>query len=282
MATLLRRFYHGYRYINDELSDPRTQDFWLIGSPWVMLSIVAMYLYFVQDLGPKLMATKRPFNLHRVMQIYNVVQIVLCAYLLFKAMTLSWMVDFNFFCHVVDYSPEPRQIEIAKTVWLYFMVKLLDLLDTVFFVLRKKENQISFLHVYHHAGMAFGTWNAVKFLAGGHLIFLGTINSFVHVVMYSYYLATSFRMSRPWWKKHITQLQLFQFFLLLVHDLTLAWQTDCHFPKWTVVVLIPQNVFMMVLFGDFYYKCYIRKSQAKVSQNGVTAEAANGKLKHSQ
>lgn len=56
---------------------------------------------------------------------------------------------------------------------MYFIMKVFDLLDTVFFVLRKKQSQISFLHVYHHAGMAFGTWVATKFLAGGHITFLG-------------------------------------------------------------------------------------------------------------
>ena len=33
---------------------------------------------------------------------------------------------------------------------IVFYTKLVDLLDTIFFVLRKKSNQISFLHVYHH------------------------------------------------------------------------------------------------------------------------------------
>lgn len=31
-----------------------------------------------------------------------------------------------------------------------FILKLIDYLDTVFFILRKKWAQISFLHVYHH------------------------------------------------------------------------------------------------------------------------------------
>ncbi|XP_076278021.1 very long chain fatty acid elongase 7 [Lasioglossum baleicum] len=282
MATLLRRIYYGYRYINDELSDPRTMDFWLIGNPWGTLGIVALYLYFVRELGPNLMAKREPFNLHRIMQIYNVIQIVLCSYLLYKALTLAWLDDYNIICEPVNYSLAPKQREIASMVWLYFIVKLIDLLDTVFFVLRKKENQISFLHVYHHAGMAIGTWAATKFLAGGHLTFLGTINSFVHVVMYTHYLATSFRIRTNWWKKYITQLQLFQFFLILMHYVVLVWAEDCGFPKWTSAVLIPQNLFMMVLFGDFYYKTYIRKPQPKVSQNGVSAEATNGKLKKSQ
>ncbi|KZC08759.1 Elongation of very long chain fatty acids protein 7 [Dufourea novaeangliae] len=252
MATLIRRIYYGYRYINDELSDPRTQDFFLIGSPWATVGILVFYLYFVHELGPNLMAKRKPFDLKRVMQLYNVIQIVLCSYLVYQ---------------------------IARVVWLYFIVKLLDLLDTVFFVLRKKQNQVSFLHVYHHAGMSFGTWAATKFLAGGHLTFLGSLNSFVHVVMYSYYLATSLRISRPWWKKYITQLQLFQFFLIMLHFVVLVWVEDCGFPKWTAAVLIPQNLFMMVLFGDFYYKTYIRKPRPKVSQNGNATEATNGKLK---
>ena len=36
----------------------------------------------------------------------------------------------------------------------------------VFFILRKKDKQLSFLHVYHHAGVFFGAWNATKFVPG--------------------------------------------------------------------------------------------------------------------
>lgn len=71
-----------------------------------------------------------------------------------------------------------KHFQIAGVVWLYFIVKIIDLLDTVFFVLRKKYNQISFLHVYHHAGMVMGGWGAVKYLPGGHVTFLGKIEIF--------------------------------------------------------------------------------------------------------
>ncbi|XP_034191068.1 very long chain fatty acid elongase 7 [Osmia lignaria lignaria] len=278
MATLIRRIYHGYRYINEELADPRTQDYFLIGSPWACIGIVGFYLYFVHDLGPNLMAKRKPFNLDRIVQIYNAIQIVLCTYVFYKALELAWLFHYKFACEPVDYSYSPRALEISRTVWLYFMVKLFDLLDTVFFVLRKKQNQVSFLHVYHHAGMALGTWAATKFLAGGHITFLGTINSFVHIVMYTHYLVTSLRLSKPWWKKYITQIQLTQFCLILLHFVLLAWSEDCGFPKWTAAVMIPQNVFMIVLFADFYYKAYIRKP--KVATNGVTSEISNGKLKN--
>jgi len=59
-------------------------------------------------------------------------------------------------------------------IWLYFLLKILDLVDTIFFVLRKKQNQVTFLHVYHHVGIVIGSWAAVKYLPGGHVTFLGT------------------------------------------------------------------------------------------------------------
>ncbi|XP_076478456.1 very long chain fatty acid elongase 7 isoform X2 [Bombus vancouverensis nearcticus] len=250
MATLIRRIYQGYRYINEELTDPRTQDYFLIGSPWGCFSIVAFYLYFVHVLGPNIMAKRKPFNLNRILQIYNLIQIVSCAYIFHK---------------------------ITKIVWAYFLMKLLDLLDTAFFILRKKQQQVSFLHVYHHTGMALGSWAATKFLPGGHITFLGTLNSFVHMVMYTHYLATSLRISKPWWKKYVTQLQLTQFCLITIHFVMLAWVEDCGFPKWTAAVMIPQNLFMLMMFGDFYYKSYIK--MRKIRENGVSSDVSNGKLK---
>lgn len=48
----------------------------------------------------------------------------------------------------------------------YFLLKVLDLADTVFFVLRKKESHVSFLHVYHHAIMVSLSYLAVVFVPG--------------------------------------------------------------------------------------------------------------------
>ncbi|XP_057332477.1 elongation of very long chain fatty acids protein AAEL008004-like [Microplitis mediator] len=279
MATIIKSIVRLYHYVNDEVSDPRTRDWFLMPTPWPGFAILGFYLYFVFTLGPRLMANRPPFKLDRVMQIYNVIQIFLSGYLVYKALSLAWLRTYSFVCQPVDYSNDPRAIEIARTVWIYFMVKLFDLMDTVFFVLRKKQNQVSFLHVYHHAGMVMGAWGGVKFLPGGHVTFLGLINSFVHVIMYGHYLATSLKISKPWWKKYITQLQLTQFFLLLIHFSQLIWTRDCGFPLWPAAIFIPQNLFMMVLFGDFYYKTYVKKPQSKSDQNGITQKTVNGNTK---
>lgn len=82
----------------------------------------------------------------------------------------------------------------AAVCWLYYFSKFIEMLDTVgrlgyrvvscleasttddlnnlcpfqvFFVLRKKNSQVTFLHVYHHSIMPFTWWFGVRFAPGG-------------------------------------------------------------------------------------------------------------------
>jgi hypothetical protein len=46
---------------------------------------------------------------------------------------------------------------------------------------------------------------------GGHGTFLGVINSFVHIIMYAYYLLAALGpevQKYLWWKKYLTTLQI--------------------------------------------------------------------------
>lgn len=70
----------------------------------------------------------------------------------------------------------------ASGVYIYFVIKIVDLLDTMFFVLRKKASQVSFLHLYHHAGIVFGSWVIVKYVAGGQIVLIGNINIFFQII----------------------------------------------------------------------------------------------------
>lgn len=60
----------------------------------------------------------------------------------------------------------------ANLCWWYYISKLTEFADTVFFVLRKKDSQVSLLHLYHHSLTPIETWILVKFLAGNFLIYL--------------------------------------------------------------------------------------------------------------
>ncbi|KAJ8668549.1 hypothetical protein QAD02_010212 [Eretmocerus hayati] len=272
MAAIIRRMAEVYNYINYEVADQRVSEWFLMSTPWPGIALIAFYLYFTFSLGPSIMARRPPMKLDRIMQIYDVIQIVLNAKLFIQAITMSTERGYSLFCEPVDYTPEAT--EVAALVHFYFKLKLLDLLDTVFFVLRKKDNQISFLHVYHHTGMIMCGWGGTKWIAGGHSYFLGVANSFVHVVMYTHYLVMSLKISKPWWKKYITQLQLLQFFLILVHFSQILFR-DCGYPRWPAYLFIPQNLFMIVLFGDFYYHAYIKKKKPRTEKSTVDQ---NGKV----
>jgi len=93
-----------------------------------------------------------------------------------------------------------------------------------------------------------------------YYIISGLLNTFVHTIMYTHYLMTSMKIDTNSWKKYITQLQIVQFFIILLHYMQLFWE-DCGYPKWPAYVMVPQYLFMMILFGDFYYKTYVKKQQ---------------------
>lgn len=91
------------------------------------------------------------------------------------------------------------------------LTKDVDLFDTVIFVIRKKDIQITFLHVYHHAFMVFITWFALKFDPSDHWGFMALMNCFVHSIMYMYYGISAMGPKYArflWWKKYLTMLQL--------------------------------------------------------------------------
>lgn len=285
MVSIIHKMIKWYTIVFEDWADPRNNDRFMMSSPLPVMTILAFYMYFVNYLGPKFMARRQPFKLDRILQLYNIFQIIINIYMFYKALAFGWFWNYNFFCEPIDFSNTPHAIEIARTVWLCFLVKVIDLLDTVFFVLRKKQNQVNFLHVYHHFGMPLVVWVAAKYLPGGHMTFTGLVNCFVHVIMYTYYLLTSMKINTSSWKKHITQLQLVQFFLIGWHDVQLFWVKDCGFPLWPAYFMLPQNIFIIILFGEFYYKTYFKKKPTiktmptKTETNNVIAKVSNKKTK---
>lgn len=86
-----------------------------------------------------------------------------------------------------------------------------EFLDTIFFVLRKRNRQVSFLHVYHHSVTMYFSWLFLKYTPSEQGAIVGLINSLVHVVMYTYYMIAAMGPAYQkyiWWKKYMTVIQL--------------------------------------------------------------------------
>jgi hypothetical protein len=65
------------------LPDHRSDDWFLMGSPWHAVAVVALYLYFVKRLGPNLMRNRPAFKLDGVLKVYNLFQIATNMYMLY-------------------------------------------------------------------------------------------------------------------------------------------------------------------------------------------------------
>ncbi|CAH1154313.1 unnamed protein product [Phaedon cochleariae] len=264
-----------YRFLFYELADPRTNSWFLISDPGPPLAILSMYLYFVLNWGPRLMKNRQPYELKTVLVVYNFLQVLLSTWLVVEGLDILNTIKFSWVCQPVDFSNSPIALRIIRGVYIYFLAKMTELLDTVFFVLRKKDRQITFLHVYHHTAMPMISWGATKYFPGGHGAIVGLINSFVHIVMYSYYMMAAMgpRYQRfLWWKKYITTLQMAQFGLAFLHNSQLLF-VDCGYPRWSVVFTLPNAIFFYVLFSDFYQKNYSGEKKIRYGEKMEHASA---------
>ncbi|KAK0074785.1 hypothetical protein PV326_012176, partial [Microctonus aethiopoides] len=218
MDSWWQRVIYSYHDFMENKSDPRVKDWPMMSGPFPTIFICIFYAYFVKVIGPKFMEKRKPFVFQRFMIYYNLFQVILSAWLFYQGLINGWWNDYSFKCQPVDYSTNPKALGMAKGAWWYYISKFTELTDTIMFVLRKKNNQISNLHVYHHGIMPIATWLGVKFVPGGHSTFFGLINTFVHIIMYGYYyLAALGSKMKPylWWKKYLTALQMIQFTLIM-------------------------------------------------------------------
>uniref|UniRef100_A0A336K4P6 Elongation of very long chain fatty acids protein n=1 Tax=Culicoides sonorensis TaxID=179676 RepID=A0A336K4P6_CULSO len=265
MALILRSIWNYTFYLFNEYKDPRNEHYPLLGSPFPILGIIAVYLYFVNSLGPRSMENRKPFEAQRLINVYNIAQVLINLFIGIVGLKYSYLQpDFSLRCQPIDHKTTPERMILLKICYGFLLSRMFDLLDTIFFVLRKRYRQITFLHKYHHAGIVMGAYVFNKFMAGSHSVLLGIVNSWVHVFMYGYYFLTSFKPELKesiWWKKHITQLQLIQFVILFIHFGLPIFYSDCSHPKALLFIAAIQNLFMLVLFADFYIKAYIKKPQ---------------------
>lgn len=258
-------------------ADPRVEDWLFMSSPIPQTIIVAFYIYFVTSLGPKLMENRKPFELKQIMMIYNFSMVLFSLYMCYEFLMSGWATGYSYKCDIVDYSRSPPAVRMAWTCWLYYFSKYIELLDTVFFVLRKKNSQITFLHVYHHSVMLWTWWFGVKFAAGGLGTFHALINSVVHVIMYIYYGVSALGPAYQkflWWKKYMTSVQLVQFVMVTTHIAQFFFMEDCQyqFPVFLYVIWSYSVVFL-ILFLNFWYHAYSKGQRLPKSMtNGLSKE----------
>ncbi|XP_068630629.1 very long chain fatty acid elongase 4-like [Battus philenor] len=234
------------------------------------LVVVALYLLIIMKLLPSFMMNRKPFVMKRVLLVYNALQVLFSGYVLY--VYGDYVLRYSFFPKNCPHINRQYYPMVLYNCSLYFIAKHVDLLDTVFFRLRKKDNQVSFLHVYHHSIMVIWAWICYLYLPSDHYVLIGAMNSFVHVIMYSYYGISSLGPQYTkylWWKKHLTKIQLVQFVLALTTTYFQQKLSPCPMPDFVQNFFMFALISFFVLFMDFYLRSYRNKrSTEAIKSNG--------------
>ena len=118
-----------------------------------------------------------------------------------------------------------------------------------------------FLQVYHHAGVVLIMWGMVVTAASSAGLVLICLNSFIHTLMYTYYVLSAFGYNSPL-KNYLTMAQIIQFLVGITIITPSYW---CSNSAQTVVVACLQAyaIYFTYLFYQFYVESYSAKKKAK-------------------
>ncbi|KAJ0976015.1 hypothetical protein J5N97_017980 [Dioscorea zingiberensis] len=157
--------------------------------------------------------------------------------------------------------------------YIFYLSKLYEFIDTLL-ILLSGGRRLTFLHVYHHAGVVLMSYLWLHTKQSLLPIALVT-NATVHVVMYSYYLSCSLGWRwPPRWKRMVTEVQIWQFVVSFAVSVVFLW---FHFVGggcegingWMFNAVF--NASLLFLFLDFHGKAYgsIKKKKKKKNDNNI-------------
>jgi len=234
---------------------------WTLTSP--MKPAVATVVYFaVLYFGMKYMEPRDPSpRLKKYIITYNLYQVLLNLWCVVGFLHEVFVKH----PHPLHFTVEQSSYKLGFLIWVHYNNKFIELLDTVFMVFNKKNNQVSFLHVYHHVLLMWSWWAVCAYGCGGVAWFGAFMNSFIHVLMYGYYTMAALKLPCPW-KRVLTQMQMVQFVLCMSAGTYCMYHG--YYPFWLSLLNIWVMVNMLVLFGQFYrnkYKSAANSGKAKTA-----------------
>ncbi len=235
-------------------TDPFKRVWW--SGPIFFSVLYLTIVYF----GQKLMKDRDEFKIKPYIFVYNLYQCLLNIYCVVEMCREVY--NNPIFSSIWGNYPVPgvRSYRISFLIWLHYNNKFVELLDTLWMILRKKNNQISFLHCYHHILLIWAWFLVCKVETGGDCYFGATVNSFIHIIMYGYYTLALLNIPCPW-KKWITNCQMLQFALCFSHSCFVVWNGNA-----PILLPLAQGFVMLnmlYLFGRFYIKSYGSKKEGK-------------------
>ena len=242
------------------LADPSVNpitEVWISGP----IFFTAFYLQVVV-FGKKFMESQKPLKIKPFVFTYNLYQ---CLLNMWTVVEIIREVRSNSELYPGVWGNRPqgnhaKSFRVSVLVWMHYNNKYVELLDTLWMILKKKERQISFLHCYHHVLLIWVWFLCCRIEPSADSYFGACVNSFIHVIMYAYYTLALLKIECPW-KRWITNCQMAQFAVCLAHAGYVYWEGNMPAALPAAQAFVMLN--MLVLFGHFYMKTYAKRAADK-------------------
>jgi len=141
------------------------------------LAASSLYLAGVVWLGRRFFDSREPLQIDGFMMAYNAYQTAFNVWAV--AGILSEVHRRGLPFAGTWYKPGLEEERLGFLIYAHYQNKFLELLDTVFMVVRKKRDQVSFLHVWHHT-IIMWSWLMVMWVnPGGDAYFGSLLNSVI-------------------------------------------------------------------------------------------------------
>lgn len=220
--------------------------------------MIAVYLLLVLKILPNFIKNRQPCKINFIIRSYNIFQIISCSLIIATWWSLG--LKFRFFLKCLN-NDDFDMIKLDELAWWFLMLRFCEIFETFFFILRKKFVQVSFLHIYHHISSLIVSYSFLRYNGGATSSLFGTINSFVHILMYFYYFLSSFKKFEKISKilrQFITAIQIIQL-LALVGQSVVGIMPNCDHTKFPFVLQGLNLIFLIFLFGKFYVKNFVKR-----------------------
>eukprot|EP00211_Chloroparvula_japonica_P017553 CAMPEP_0119118970 /NCGR_PEP_ID=MMETSP1310-20130426/666_1 /TAXON_ID=464262 /ORGANISM="Genus nov. species nov., Strain RCC2339" /LENGTH=265 /DNA_ID=CAMNT_0007108377 /DNA_START=100 /DNA_END=897 /DNA_ORIENTATION=- len=255
------------KYVGGERPTPFTTfDVCPLVQDWPLMdgreAVMIVVLYLVATWGlMKFMEGRKAYDLYWLRIAHNITLVLGSGYLTYGILSEAARRNFSLFCNSCSNTTD--EIPMAWYIYLFYVSKIYEFLDTFIMALRKKNAQISLLHVYHHATIFLIWWLNLYYCPGGDAYFAPVCNTIVHVLMYSYYLLRTFDIPCPW-KAYLTKFQMLQFVTFVIQGFVGA-VTGCTGDEFRLLysINLVYAFSLLALFYDFYRRTYSRRQAVK-------------------
>eukprot|EP00929_Paragymnodinium_shiwhaense_P067679 TRINITY_DN3402_c0_g1_i1.p1 TRINITY_DN3402_c0_g1~~TRINITY_DN3402_c0_g1_i1.p1 ORF type:complete len:737 (-),score=139.56 TRINITY_DN3402_c0_g1_i1:334-2544(-) len=226
-------------------------------SPAMAFLVTVVYLCVV-FFGVRIMEGRPPAQkrVFEYVTVYNCTQVLLNLWLVLALLREAWKQ--GYLSHPWGNELQVgAQHDLGRLIWFQYHARQLDFMDTVFMVLRKKFQRISFLHIYLRLLNMWAWFFACKYGCGGDTYFAALINSACQVIVYLYYTVSLLKGRRAQKEDAVISLkrslvievQVAQFVICLCHAVYVLY---CgHMPRGLALL----NIFVMwcglVMYIDF-------------------------------